>query len=176
MTKACFFFFRASRKSSEPRWLTPDGLSSQDCSGGGGACGLQNQKRIILIYNCQTMTTHIPPPETVLSVHFRWINVTPARDEQPFINLQKSGSVGIVSDRNYWTALLTRAWTRWSCLYFGAVAACTSPRLSQSISDLGSRRSWSALPPPCARWHPLLPTRQDSGEISNNKPSIKPTN
>lgn len=50
MTRACFFFFRASRKSSEPRWLTSEGLSSQDCSGGGGACGLQRQKRIILIH------------------------------------------------------------------------------------------------------------------------------
>lgn len=44
MTRACFFFFSASRKSSEPRWLTLDGLSSQDCSGGGGAWGLDREK------------------------------------------------------------------------------------------------------------------------------------
>lgn len=43
MTRACFFFFSASRKSSEPRWLTLEGLSSQDCSGGGGAWGLQTR-------------------------------------------------------------------------------------------------------------------------------------
>lgn len=45
MTRACFFFFSASRKSSEPRWLTLEGFSSQDCSGGGGAWGLQTNYR-----------------------------------------------------------------------------------------------------------------------------------
>ncbi len=45
MTRACFFFFSDSLKSSDPRWLTLDGLSSQDCSGGGGAWGLQTWKR-----------------------------------------------------------------------------------------------------------------------------------
>lgn len=96
------------------------------------------------------------------------LNISINGSELPFINLQKSGSVG---NRHWsWTASLTCAWTRWSCLYFGAVAACTSLRLSQSISDLGSRRSWSDLLPPCAWWRPLLPTRRDSGEISNNKP------
>lgn len=45
MTKACFFFFRASLKSSDPRWLTLEGFSSQDCSGGGGAWGLQRKKK-----------------------------------------------------------------------------------------------------------------------------------
>lgn len=63
MTKACFFFLRASRKSSEPRWLTPEGLSSQDCSGGGGACGLQKQKTITLIYLCLTRKTHTTPSQ-----------------------------------------------------------------------------------------------------------------
>lgn len=49
MTRACFFFFRASRKSSEPRWLTLEGFSSHDCSGGGGACGLRawNKAKIL---------------------------------------------------------------------------------------------------------------------------------
>lgn len=71
MTRACFFFFRASRKSSEPRWLTAEGRSSQDSSGGGGACGLHKQKRIILIYNCETRTAAKTPAEVVFSIHFR---------------------------------------------------------------------------------------------------------
>lgn len=100
MTRACFFFFRASRKSSEPRWLTPEGLSSQDCSGGGGACGLQKQQRIILIYDRETRMTQV---NTTRESVFHSLEVNKCSfclnlaingAELPFRNLQKPGSVG----------------------------------------------------------------------------------
>lgn len=67
---------------------------------------------------------------------------------------------GNKNQRSVW---LTCAWTPWSCLCCGAVAACTSPRPSRSTWGWGSRRSWSDHPPPCAPWRLMLPKPRDSG-------------
>lgn len=71
---------------------------------------------------------------------------------------------GNKNQRSVW---LTCAWTPWSCLCCGAVAACTSPRPSRSTWGWGSRRSWSDHPPPCAPWRLMLPKPRDSVESGN---------